>query len=192
MCFWTLPSALTVSALYQRPVCFQVVFLYRHWHLLFDCPYGEPLWSHWILLNCGEISWNKKEFQSNANCPLADRCTGYILNEMVSAGDTVSLYTQVPCIHLNLNFISRGRGYCRPSQIQSPSIWPNFHFVGGGGGERYSRQTQIQSSSIWPSFHFIGREYSGPSQTWNPNLSDNFHFWGGGRDSGHYIPQILE
>ena len=167
MCFWTLPSALTVSALYQRPVCFQVVFLYRHWHLLFDCPNGEPLWSHWILLNCGEISWNKKEFQSNANCPLADRCTGYILNEMVSAGDTVvSLYTQVPCIHLNLNFISRGRGYCRPSQIQSPSIWPSFHFIGG--------------------------EYSGPSQTWNPNLSDNFHFWGGGRDSGHYIPQILE
>ena len=50
----------------------------------------------------------------------------------------------------------RGGIYSRPTQIQSHSIWPNFHFlcvcVGWGGD---SSPTQIQSHSIWPNFHFL-------------------------------------
>ena len=64
---------------------------------------------------------------------------------MVSAGDTaVSIHAQVPSMSLNLAKFSfvcvwgggwgwgGVGGYSEPTQIQSPSIWPSFHWGGGG------------------------------------------------------------
>ena len=90
-------------------------------------------------------------------------------------GYSVIENTQSPKIWLNFNF--RGGGvFCNSKYSKSQDL-PKFQFSGGGG---YSVIENTQSPKIWLNFNFRGGGYSVIQNTQSPKICLNFNFRGGG------------
>ena len=128
-------------------------------------------------------------------------------------GDTViSLHTPAPNLshgggvtpdQLNLNSLnlakfSIGGGYSKPTQIQSPSIWPSFHFRGRGWWWWWWGGTPGQLNSKFPQsgLVFIFREVFQTNSNPTFQTLTKFSFSGEGKGGEGVlqtnIPQILE